>query len=98
MYGELLKTISITPEPWDIFHYRDKDQMEVDFVLENPERKIIGIEVKASSTIFNHDFRGLRKLATLVGNDWLSGIVLYDGEQSLSFGEGLWAIPFSRLS
>jgi len=69
----------------------------VDFVLENPERKIIGIEVKASSTIFNHDFRGLRKLASLVGNDWLSGIVLYDGEQSLSFGDGLWAYHYPHL-
>ncbi len=97
VYGELLKAMSITFEPWDIFHYRDKDQTEVDFILENPERKIIGIEVKASSTIFNHDFHGLRKLATLAGNDWLSGIVLYDGEQSLSFGEGLWAIPFSQF-
>jgi predicted AAA+ superfamily ATPase len=97
VYSELLKTIAITPEPWDIFHYRDKDQVEVDFVLENHERKIIGIEVKASSTIFNQDFRGLKKLASLVGNDWLSGIVLYDGEQCLSFGNNLWAIPFSLL-
>lgn len=97
VYGELLKNMSIASEPWEIFHYRDKDQTEVDFVLENPERKIIGIEVKASSTIVNHDFHGLRKLASLVGNDWLSGIVLYDGQQTLSFGEGLWAIPFSML-
>ena len=97
VYGELLKAMSASFEPWDIFHYRDKDQTEVDFVLESPERKMIGIEVKASKTIFNHDFRGLRKLASLAGQDWLSGIVLYDGDQSLSFGDGLWAIPFSFL-
>jgi uncharacterized protein len=97
VYGELLKTINITDEPWHIYYYRDKDQIEVDFVLENNERKIIGIEVKASSTIFNQDFRGLRKLASLAEKDWLSGIVLYNGEQCLSFGENLWAIPFSLL-
>ncbi len=97
VYAELLKAISVAPEPWDIFHYRDKDQYEVDFVLENHEKKIIGIEVKASSTVFINDFRGLRKLAALVGNDLISGIVLYDGDQSLSFGENLWAIPFSLL-
>jgi predicted AAA+ superfamily ATPase len=97
VYSELLKTIAVTPEPWDIFHYRDKDQVEVDFVLENHERKLIGIEVKASSTVFNQDFHGLRKLASLAGKDWLSGIVLYNGEQCLSFKDNLWAIPFSSL-
>jgi predicted AAA+ superfamily ATPase len=97
VYSELLKSISITPEPWDIFHYRDKDQTEVDFVLENQERKIIGIEVKASSTVFNHDFRGLRKLASFVGKRWISGIVLYGGDHTLSFKDNLWAIPFSLL-
>jgi predicted AAA+ superfamily ATPase len=96
VYSELLKIINITSEPWEIFHYRDKDQSEVDFILENQEqRTIIGIEVKASSTIFNHDFRGLRKIASLVGKHWVTGIVLYNGEQCLSFGDNLWAIPFS---
>ncbi|MDP3559795.1 MAG: DUF4143 domain-containing protein [Legionellaceae bacterium] len=47
------------------YYYRDKDQVEVDFILENHARKIIGIEVKASQTILNQDFRGLRKLASL---------------------------------
>lgn len=97
VFGELLKMTSIQSEPWEIYYYRDKDQIEVDFVLENPERKIIGIEVKASSTIFNQDFRGLRKLASLTGKNWISGIVLYDGQQSLSFGDNLWAIPLSLL-
>jgi uncharacterized protein len=97
VYGELLKTISIAEESWEIFHYRDKDQVEVDFVLENSEHKIIGIEVKASSTIFNRDFRGLRKLASLSSQHWLTGIILYNGEQCLSFGDNLWAIPFSLL-
>ena len=97
VYGELLKIITMSEDPWEIFHYRDKDQVEVDFVLENNERKIIGIEVKASSTVFNQDFRGLRKLASLTNQNWLSGIVLYNGEQCLSFGENLWAVPFSLL-
>ena len=97
VYSELLKAISITAEPWDIFYYRDKDQVEVDFVLETPERKVIGIEVKASSTVFNQDFSGLRKLASLAQKDWITGIILYDGEQPLSFGNNLWAIPFALL-
>jgi len=97
VYSELLKTITMADEPWNIYYYRDKDQVEVDFVLENHNRKMIGIEVKASSTVFNQDFRGLRKLAALSDKEWLSGIVLYNGDKCLSFGNNLWAIPFSLL-
>lgn len=97
VYGELLKAIAVAVEPWEIFYFRDKDQNEVDFVLEDEKRKVIGIEVKASSTVFSHDFKGLNKLASLAGDNWSSGIVLYDGSQCLSFGQNLWAIPFSML-
>lgn len=97
VYSELLKTITVTEEPWNIYYYRDKDKVEVDFILENHARKIIGIEVKASHTIFNQDFKGLRKLAALTEKNWITGIVLYSGDKCLSFGDNLWAIPFSLL-
>ncbi len=88
---------TISNEPWNIYYYRDKDQVEVDFILENHARKIIGIEVKVSHTILNHDFRGLRKLASLADKNWVSGIVLYSGDKCLSFGDNLWGIPLSLL-
>jgi predicted AAA+ superfamily ATPase len=97
VYGELLKMCAQQNEPWNIYYYRDKDQVEVDFILENHAHKIIGIEVKASQTILNQDFRGLRKLASLADENWISGIVLYNGDKCLSFGDNLWAIPFSFL-
>lgn len=97
VYSELLKMCTQQNEPWNIYYYRDKDQVEVDFILENHAHKIIGIEVKASQTILNQDFRGLRKLASLADKNWISGIVLYNGDKCLSFGDSLWAIPFSFL-
>jgi predicted AAA+ superfamily ATPase len=97
VYSELLKMCTLANEPWNIYYYRDKDQVEVDFILENHARKIIGIEVKAGHTIFNQDFRGLRKLASLADKNWISGIVLYNGDECLSFGDNLWAIPLSLL-
>jgi len=97
VYSELLKMCTLVDEPWNIYYYRDKDQVEVDFILENHARKIIGIEVKSSYTIFDQDFRGLRKLATLADKKWISGIVLYNGSECLSFGDNLWAIPLSLL-
>lgn len=97
VYSELLKMCTLANEPWNIYYYRDKDLVEVDFILENHARKIIGIEVKASQTILNQDFRGLRKLASLADKNWISGLVLYSGDKCLSFGDNLWAIPFSFL-
>jgi hypothetical protein len=58
---------------------------------------IIGIEVKAAATVTSNDFRGLKKLQTLTGTSFISGIVLYDGDQALSFGERLWAIPLALI-
>jgi hypothetical protein len=95
--GELSKTLSLTPEPWQIFHYRDKDQVEVDFVLESTDRQLIGIEVKAAATVNHNDFRGLKKLKALTGKRFVSGIVFHDGDQVLPFGEGLWAVPLAML-
>jgi uncharacterized protein len=97
VYAELLKLLSVTPEPWFLSHYRDKDQLEVDFVLESGLREVIGIEVKAAASVQMSDFKGLRRLREIVGTQFVTGIVLYDGSQALSFGDGLWAVPLDRL-
>lgn len=97
VFGELLKAASLTPGQWFLSHYRDKDRVEVDFVLESPLRAILGIEVKAAATVNAADFKGLRRLRDLCGKAFVSGIVLYDGTDVLPFGDGLWAIPLGCL-
>ena len=47
VYGELRKNLALSDECWFLGYYRDKDQVEVDFVLESPLREVIGLEVKA---------------------------------------------------
>lgn len=78
-------------------HYRDRDGYEVDLVLENSAGHVAGIEVKAAASVGKRDFRGLRKLQTLAKGDFRSGVVLYAGESTLSFGDRLWAVPISGL-
>lgn len=97
VYAELRKILALTDEAWYLAHYRDKDQVEVDFVLESPLREVIGIEVKAAATVSGTDFRGLRRLKDQVGEDFVAGVVLYDGDKALSFGDGLWAVPLVAL-
>jgi hypothetical protein len=43
------------------------------------------------------DFRGLRHLANRLGDRFRAGIVLYAGEQPLSFGDRLAALPMARF-
>lgn len=50
-----------------------------------------------ASSFTDADFRGLRKLKQAAGKQFAKGIVLYDGEISASFGEGLYAVPIRRL-
>jgi uncharacterized protein len=81
----------------ELSHYRTKDGTEVDIVLEDRRGRVVGIEVKASSTVRSDDFRGLRHLAERVGDDLIAGIVLYTGDQTLPFGPLLRAMPVSSL-
>ena len=97
VFGELLKIVNLAPGQWFLSHYRDKDQVEVDFVLESPLRAILGIEIKASATVTPADFNGLRKLREHCGAAFTTGIVLYDGSAAVPFGDGLWAVPLGCL-
>ena len=81
----------------ELFHYRTKDLIEVDLVLENAEGQVIGIEVKASTTVSNDDFRGLRHLAKVTKTDFLGGIVFHAGTETVSFGHGFKAMPISAI-
>jgi predicted AAA+ superfamily ATPase len=80
-----------------VYHYRDRDQYEVDAILENNAGEIIGIEVKAAETVRGDDFRGLRVLQRRLGDRMLAGFVLYCGSEALSFGDGLACLPMSAL-
>jgi hypothetical protein len=97
VFSELLKIASWSNEHVAVFHYRDRDQYEVDFVLENAAGEIIGIEVKATASVTRGDFRGLERLASVAGSVFLQGIILYGGEQSLSFADKLHATPVAAL-
>jgi predicted AAA+ superfamily ATPase len=97
VYQELQRQSSGHEDDIRFHHFRDKDGYEVDLVLEKGTRQIAGVEVKASASVSSSDFRGLRKLASAAGNRFAAGVVLYDGEISVSFGDSLYAVPIRRL-
>jgi predicted AAA+ superfamily ATPase len=94
---ELRRMASWQAEPIEFHHFRDKDGVEVDLVLERGADEVAAVEVKAAATVTEADFRGLRKLQGAAGTRFRCGVVLYDGEHALRFGPGLHAVPIRAL-
>ena len=53
--------------------------------------------MKSSATVTGADFRGLRKLKDKAKKGFAGGIVLYDGETCVNFGDTLYAAPIRLL-
>lgn len=94
---ELKRQASWHDDPLTFFHFRDRDGVEVDVVIERGARSVVGVEVKASATVTAADFRGLRKLKEAAGKRFAGGAVLYDGEMSAGFGDAMYAVPIRAL-
>lgn len=94
---ELARQLTWCTEEIRLYHYRTKDGLEVDAILETNDGRIAGVEVKASSTVTNADFKGLRHLQAQAGDSFAAGVVLYTGQHSISFGPQLKALPVSAL-
>lgn len=94
---ELLKLMSFQNKRMDLFHFRTSDNKEVDFVIEKTNGQLAAIEVKHRDYLSNSDFKGLRELQQLTGDDFISGIILYRGQDVVPFGQNLWAVPINNL-
>jgi len=97
VHAELAKALALTIQPTTMHHYRDKDQLEIDFVLERSPGRVVGIEVKAAATVRADDFRALARLRDALGSAFAMGAVLHDGEQVMNAGDRLYAAPFAAL-
>jgi hypothetical protein len=86
VFQELRRQASWFEDPLSFFHFRDRDRVEVDLVIERGARSVAGVEVKAGATVTAAEFRGLRKLKEAAGKRFAGGVVLYDGEMSAGFG------------
>jgi predicted AAA+ superfamily ATPase len=97
VFAELLKHTTTANGDYRLMYYRDTDKFEVDVVIENAAGHLIGVEVKAAATVKESDLRGLKKLSGLAGDQFKMGVLLYDGDQTMPLGDGIWAAPLSTL-
>lgn len=94
---ELTKLLTFSNLRARLLHFRTSDNKEVDFVLERPDGRLTGIEVKSSDTVKSADFKGMKVLLEAADNDFVGGVVLYTGKDVVPFGEKLLAVPVGAL-
>jgi uncharacterized protein len=94
---ELTKQLTFSTTEANLYHFRTAAGQEIDFILEGPDQKIVGIEVKAKSKVSLRDFQHLETLKQALGKSFHKGFVVYQGADVLPFGEDMWAIPLSKL-
>ena len=105
-FGQLLESFVVqqlysqlrwTDSDMRLWHYRDKEYIEVDAVLTLGD-KVWGFEVKAGTSVRPQDLAGLKKLASRCGEDFQKGIIFYNGTKIRSFTEGrVLAVPVREI-
>jgi predicted AAA+ superfamily ATPase len=96
--NEIMAQVDAGNGRYELFHYRDREKREIDFLIEREDAALLGIEIKAGSAVGKKDFSHLKWFQDnrLKGQPFV-GIILYSGEFPASFGENLWAVPFGSL-
>jgi len=77
----------------ELSHYRTQAKKEADFVLENSNGEIVGIEVKSSTNIDKKYISGLLELQELAGDKFKKGFVIYAGQNIIPLSDKIWAVP-----
>jgi len=98
VFQELAAQVDLDGD-YSLYQYRDAKKHEIDFLVEKADEGIAGIEVKASSRVSKEDFAPQIwfKDNIIKGKMPYNGFVLYSGEDTLSFGGGMTAVPIAAL-
>ena len=95
--NELRKQTGWSDTRVELHHYRTTAGREVDILLEDAAGRLVGMEVKASATVVRKDFYGIDTLSEDSGKRFVRGIVLYTGDEPVSFTENYLALPVSAI-
>ena len=90
VFSELLKLSAWTEARVMLFHYRDRDQLKVDFVLENA-----AVKSSVSKSNRPRDFLGLERVASAAGSAFKQGMFC-TMEFKRSRSPRIFALPHCR--
>ncbi len=98
LFNELAALIDTSNGKYRLYHYRDREKREIDFLIERDDEALLGIEIKTGSAIGDADFKHLKWFRDHIakGKSFI-GIVLYSGREAGSMGKGLYAVPVGAL-
>lgn len=82
--------------PTQVLYWRTITGAEVDFVIETSQR-LLPIEVKTARRVVPDDARGLRAFLAEYPEQSDGALVLYDGDDVISLGQGVLAVPWWRV-
>lgn len=98
VYTQLAALLESRAEGFNLYHYRDREKREIDFVVEGDDGAVLGLEVKAGSNLDHRDFRHLKWFRdTMATGRAFQGVILYTGEHVAPFGPQMWGVPISAL-
>lgn len=81
-----------------LYHLRtEQGRHEVDIVVEYPDGRVFGIEVKAGGGPNRSDAKHLQWLHDELGNRFIGGAVLHSGPRLYSLTERIVAAPICSL-
>ena len=98
VFQELAAQIDLDSS-YSLYQYRDRERREIDFLVEREDGALVGIEVKAGHSVSSDDFTHQRWFRGNIIKDKKPyiGLVLYSGDQTLSFRENFLAVPIPAL-
>lgn len=103
IFQELAAHIDLESK-YNLFHYRDRTNREIDFLVEREDKALLGIEIKAGHNVSIEDFSPQKWFIEniLKNNQFYSGqpyvgLVLYSGDRTIPFGENFLAVPTAAL-
>lgn len=94
--AEVLRQAEWSPRRPQLSHYRDRDSMEVDLVVEARGR-VAAVEVKAGAAADPTAVRHLTRLRDRLGDRFAAGVVLHTGTRGGRLGDRLFALPIAAL-
>jgi predicted AAA+ superfamily ATPase len=98
VFHELAAQIDLDNQ-YRLFHYRDRADREIDFLVERGDGAVLGIEVKAGHSVSSSDFKAWKWFADNRKADkgQYTGIVLYAGDRTIRFSGNMLAVPMAAL-
>jgi predicted AAA+ superfamily ATPase len=97
VFGELEKQLGWSRVRARLLHFRTHGGEEIDFLLEDPQGRVVGVEVKASATLSASDAAPLRQLARELGDRFVRGVLLYVGSEVIPCDHHVHALPVSAM-